>query len=141
MAVHILLPTFFQPFFMKVFFCDFTCNGEIGYSDLKHTKHRCIILHLNAWQFCVGPSTIYIIYMCTTMKIALGKKHEVRLILTWLTRNSLKPNFVPESKVALNQGVILLIPILIFSISSSFWHYRGDSKVKVLCVKGFLIPN
>ena len=54
------------------------------------------------------------------MKIALGKKHEVRLILTWLTRNSLKPNFAPESKVALNQGVILLIPILIFSISSSF---------------------
>ena len=46
----------FFNFFMKVF-CDFTCNGEIGYSDLKHTKHRCIILHLNAWQFCVGPST------------------------------------------------------------------------------------
>ena len=96
----------FSNLFLWKFFCDFTCNGEIGYSDLKHTKHRCIILHLNAWQFCVGPSTnnFYItssIYMCTTMKIALGKKHEVRLILTWLTRNSLIPNFVPESKVAL----------------------------------------
>ena len=41
-----------------------------------------------------------------TMKIGLGKQYGVRLILIWLTRNSLIPNFLPESKVALTKEFV-----------------------------------